>query len=210
MNSNWLLAVTGALLSTGALAQTTPPASPHSATAAASLAAPIASSKASLREQLMTDIQKAGFTDVVVKPDSVLVRAKDKNGTPVTMLIDPDSVTEIVGTGGVTAGSDAASPTNNFVTVAASDMLSAKVVGTKVNNNANVDIGTIKDVAYSGSNIKAYIVGVGGFLGMGDHYVAVTPSAINVNYDAGSRSWHATMNATAEQLKAAPGFKYPG
>lgn len=105
-----------------------------------------------------------------------------------TMLIDPDSVTKIVGASGAMAGSDPASPKGNFVHVSASDMLSAKVVGTKVSNNANVDIGMIKDVACSGSSIKAYIVGVGGFLGVGDHYVAVSPSAFHVNYHAGSKS----------------------
>lgn len=88
-------------------------------------------------------------------------------------------------------------------------MLSAKVVGTKVNNNASQDIGTIKDVAYNGTSIKAYILGVGGFLGMGDHYVAVSPSAITVDYDSKSKEWHATMNTKEDQLKAAPEFKYP-
>jgi len=208
MNKFWVLAATGAVLSTGAMAQTTPTATPPATTVPAT-AAPAAASKESLRQQTMADMQKAGFTDVRVRPDSFLVQAKDKNGTPVTMLIDSDSVTEVVGAAGMPAGSGTGATGGNFTTVPAGEMLSSKVVGTDVHNNANQDIGTIKDVAYSGTSIKAYIVGVGGFLGMGDHFVAVSPSAINVRYDANGKTWRATMNTTADQLKAAPEFKYP-
>ena len=205
MNKFWALAATGALLSTGAMAQTTPAANPP-ATAAPATGTPAA--KESVRQQMMADMQKAGFTDVRVRPDSFLVQAKDKTGTPVTMLIDPDSVTEIVNVGGTPAGASRAMTARDFTTVPTGDMLSSKVVGTDVRNSANQDIGTIKDVAYAGADIKAYIVGVGGFLGMGDHYVAVAPSAISLRFDSNAKTWHATMNATADQLKAAPEFKF--
>jgi hypothetical protein len=36
---------------------------------------------------------------------------------------------------------------------------------------------------------------------MGEHYVVVRPSAISFN--AKDNKWHATMNANADQLKAA-------
>lgn len=206
MNKMWTFAAMGALLSTGAMAQTTQTTTPPATTSAAGAPA----SKASLRQQIMTDMQKAGFTDVRVRPDSFLVQAKDKNGTPVTMLIDPNSVTEVISAVGVPAASDAGAAGGTFTTVPSGDMLGSKVIGTDVHNNANQDIGTIKDVAYSGTGIKAYIIGVGGFLGMGDHYVAVNPSAVHVTYDSSAKNWRATMNATADQLKAAPEFKYPG
>jgi hypothetical protein len=41
---------------------------------------------------------------------------------------------------------------------------------------------------------------------MGDHYVVVRPSAISFN--AKDDKWHAIMNASADQLKAAPEYKY--
>ena len=205
MNKLLVFAAAGALISTGAMAQTTQPASPPAATVPSN-ATP--ASKETVRQQMMTDMQKAGFTDVRVRPDSFLVQAKDKTGTPVTMLIDPDSVTEVISAGGMPAGSGSSATASAFTTVPGADMLSSKIVGTDIHNSANQDIGTIKDVAYSGANIKAYILGVGGFLGMGDHYVAVNPSAINLSYDANAKTWHATMNATADQLKAAPEFKY--
>jgi len=95
-----------------------------------------------------------------------------------------------------------------FTIVQPTDRLSSEVVGLDVYNNANEDIGTIKDIAYSGANVKAYIVAVGGFLGVGDHYVAVSPSELKVAYDATTKKWHANMDATADQLKSAPAFTY--
>lgn len=43
---------------------------------------------------------------------------------------------------------------------------------------------------------------------MGEHYVAVNPSALNVTYK--DNKWHAGMNATVGQLKSAPEFRYTG
>ena len=211
MKAFWVLAATGAMLSTGVMAETkqtaTQPVTPAPAVTAPTSAT--ASSKDSLRQQMMADIQKAGFSDVRVRPDSFLVQAKDKNGTPITMLIDPNSVTEVVDNNGASGGANAGATGGSFTTVPNGDKLSSKIVGTDVYNNDHHDIGTIKDVAYSGANIKAYIVSVGGFLGMGDHYVAINPSAINVTQDPSAKTWRATMNTTADQLKAAPEFKYP-
>jgi hypothetical protein len=41
---------------------------------------------------------------------------------------------------------------------------------------------------------------------MDDRYVVVRPSAISI--DAKDNKWHATMNANADQLRAAPEYKY--
>ena len=45
---------------------------------------------------------------------------------------------------------------------------------------------------------------------MGTHYVAVDPNSVLVEYDANNKTWRATMNATKDQLKSAPEFKYSG
>lgn len=45
-----------------------------------------------IREQVKDNLQKAGFQDVSVTPASFLVRAKDKSGRPVAMVMTPDSV----------------------------------------------------------------------------------------------------------------------
>jgi len=97
-------------------------------------------------------------------------------------------------------------PSGMFTYVPAHDELSSNVVGLDVYNKDKQNIGTIKDIALDASGLNGYIVGVGGFLGMGDHYVVVRPSAISFN--AKDNKWHATMNANSDQLRAAPEYKY--
>jgi sporulation protein YlmC with PRC-barrel domain len=98
-----------------------------------------------------------------------------------------------------------------FVTLQQGDMLSSNVVGLDVYDNANNDIGKIQDVAFDSSKaVKGYVISVGGFLGMGSRYVTVDTSSVDVKYDTANKKWHASMNATKDQLKAAPEFKYDG
>jgi hypothetical protein len=168
-----------------------------------------------LRQQLTNNLQQSGFTSVKVVPDSFLVQAKDKSGNPVTMFIGPNSEAEVttVGLNGQAsdpnAGNAGTQSGGMFTSVPAKDELSSKVIGLDVYNNAKQNIGTIKDIAYNGAGVNGYVIGVGGFLGMGDHYVAVRPSAVKLGYDAKDGKWHASMDANADQLKAAPEFKYP-
>jgi hypothetical protein len=99
----------------------------------------------------------------------------------------------------------------NFIQVQSTDMLSSNVVGLDIHNGQNDNIGKIQDIAFDASKkVTGYILSVGGFLGMGTHYVAVNPHAVVVSYDAQNKVWKATMNATKDQLKSAPEFKYGG
>jgi hypothetical protein len=95
-----------------------------------------------------------------------------------------------------------------FMNVPEQSDLSSKVVGLSVHNSENADLGTIKDIAFDANGVKAYILAVGGFMGLGDHYVAVRPSAIVISFDAASNKWQAVMNTDADALKAAPAFQY--
>jgi sporulation protein YlmC with PRC-barrel domain len=113
----------------------------------------------------------------------------------------------------VTANPPAPMPAGapNFVTVHGGDMLSSNVVGLDIYNDQNNDIGKIQDVVFDGSKkVTGYILSVGGFLGMGTHYVTVDPDSVKVTYDASNKVWRATMNATKDQLKSVPEFKYQG
>ena len=49
----------------------------------------------SVRQQIQSQMTKAGYTGVTVTPSSFYVQAKDKQGNPVAMVIGPDSVTEV-------------------------------------------------------------------------------------------------------------------
>jgi hypothetical protein len=102
------------------------------------------------------------------------------------------------------------SPGARFTNVPADAALSYNLVGLNVYNSADEDVGEIKDIVVSKDKLDGYILSVGGWLGMGEHYVAVEPSSVAVSYDAAKGKWAARMNATKEQLKAAPEFKYQG
>jgi sporulation protein YlmC with PRC-barrel domain len=68
-------------------------------------------------------------------------------------------------------------------------------------------IGEIVDVLVGNEGkIDAFIVSVGGFLGMDSKDVAIPFSAVRATNKNGS--WYLTMNATKDALKAAPGYKY--
>lgn len=51
-----------------------------------------------LEQRLKQDLSKAGFTDIRVMPESFLVRAKNAEGQPVMMVINPDSITAMTQT----------------------------------------------------------------------------------------------------------------
>jgi sporulation protein YlmC with PRC-barrel domain len=136
------------------------------------------------------------------------------------------------------------------------DWRASKLVGLKVYNDNNENVGSINDMLVDKSgSIKAVVIGVGGFLGMGEHLVAVsfdkvkfsdqpvastsasnapassstspahttppasttttgsTATTSNTTTTASTKSnpWypdHAMFNATKDELKALPEFKY--
>src|SRR6266853_895004 len=68
-------------------------------------------------------------------------------------------------------------------------------------------IGEISDVLVDkDGKISAFIVSVGGFLGMGEKHVAVPFD--NIHETQGRRDRLLTMNATKDALKTAAGYKY--
>ena len=125
------------------------------------------------------------------------------------------------------------------------DWRASKMVGLKVYNDNNESLGSINDLLTDKiGNIKAVVIGVGGFLGVGEHLVAVafdqikfvdTPvpstttsstapasgtrpaptttgaASTNTAPAAKANPWypdHAVLNATKDQLKQMPEFKY--
>jgi sporulation protein YlmC with PRC-barrel domain len=144
----------------------------------------------------------------------------------------------------------------NMAPAAASDNSSfqgtwraSKLVGLNVYNDKNESVGSINDLLTDKSgNIKAVVIGVGGFLGVGEHLVAVPLDKVKfvnepVTYAGAGAStgatakqptntgpssttgaattapaaaskpnpWypdHAVFNATKDELKAMPEFKY--
>ena len=76
-----------------------------------------------------------------------------------------------------TATTDKAAPaatTTTTTTTASGEWRASKMSGLKIYNDANENIGSINDLLMDKSgDIKAVVIGVGGFLGVGEHLVAV-------------------------------------
>lgn len=130
-------------------------------------------------------------------------------------------------------------------TSASGEWRASKMSGLKIYNEANENIGSINDLLMDKSGaIKIAVIGVGGFLGMGEHLVAVpyeklkfvneavaytgaastnpgakppasttTGAATGTDKTATSSAskWypdHAVFNASKDELKNMPEFKY--
>jgi len=140
-----------------------------------------------------------------------------------------------------TATTDSAKPAAASDSSFQGNWRTSKVVGLSVYNDNNESLGSINDLLTDKSgNIKAVVLGVGGFLGVGEHLVAVpfdkikfvnepvaytgasnapgnrpasstTTGAANTAPTSKPNPWypdHAVYNATKDELKAMPEFKY--
>jgi sporulation protein YlmC with PRC-barrel domain len=120
---------------------------------------------------------------------------------------------------------------------------SSKLIGVNVYNEQNEKLGDINEIILDPSGkVTGYVVGVGGFLGMGEHDILVEATKIkfvnepvrtasnttgnppagaptntrNVSNTSGTprsatEQWypdHGVLNATKDQLKSMPQFKY--
>lgn len=97
-----------------------------------------------------------------------------------------------------------------YIKAQPTDVLSSNLIGLDVQNTAKDNVGEIKDLVVSNGELSGIILSVGGFLGLGERYVVVTPAAVKVAYSENDKKWSATMDTTKDALKAAPEFKYEG
>ena len=119
---------------------------------------------------------------------------------------------------------------------AAGQWRASKLIGLNVYNEQNQKVGDINEVILDHSGkVAGVVIGVGGFLGMGEHDVlipfdkikfvdeparsatttaprpATTGTTANSSGSSADHKWypdHAVINATKDQLKAMPQFKY--
>ena len=109
------------------------------------------------------------------------------------------------------AGMQEATPstrTVKFVNVQPADVMAYDLLGMDVYNNQDENIGEIEDMVIdNGKTVSALIISVGGFLGMGERYVAVDPSTVTLvpEEDNGMR---AIINTRRDDLQNAPTFEY--
>ena len=107
-------------------------------------------------------------------------------------------------------GTDTASVSDSYLTEQAADQISANdYIGKGVYNAENKSIGDVNDLLFQeNGGIVAAVIGVGGFLGIGEKDVAVPIGKITVTRDASNNNEvRLTTTETAEALQAAPEFK---
>ena len=92
----------------------------------------------------------------------------------------------------------------------ASEWRGSKLIGASVYGPDKKSIGDINDVLIGNDGrVTAVVVGVGGFLGVGEKNVALPFQALDVERKADSTSIDKiTVNYTKDQLKNAPTFAY--
>jgi opacity protein-like surface antigen len=96
-----------------------------------------------------------------------------------------------------------------FVTSQASDQwLTTKFKGTDVVGSNNEKIGDVSDILIDrNGKVLAYVIGVGGFLGIGSKDVALAPSAFQVDTASDRDEIKLKLAMTRDDLKNAPEFK---
>jgi sporulation protein YlmC with PRC-barrel domain len=89
----------------------------------------------------------------------------------------------------------------------ADEFRTSKLVGTKVYNNAGENIGSVEDIILKpDGTLGTVVLSVGGFLGIGNKYVAVPFSNLKISRD--SSSLKITTDGTKDSLKALPDYQF--
>jgi hypothetical protein len=90
----------------------------------------------------------------------------------------------------------------------ANEIRASKLIGTTVQNDANESIGKINEIILGkDGKAAAVVVGVGGFLGMGEHEVAMKFDSLRLSQDSNGKLL-VVFNATKDSLKAAPAWTW--
>ena len=91
---------------------------------------------------------------------------------------------------------------------AADQFLTSKFKGTDVIGSNNEKIGSVSDILFDkDAKILAYVVGVGGFLGIGSKDVALTPSSFQIQPATDQDNMKLKLAMTKDELKNAAEFK---
>ena len=99
------------------------------------------------------------------------------------------------------SGADVFHPYNGF-------LLGTKIVGSHVMNLQKQDIGTIDDLVVNPDTgrVRFAVIGVGGFLGVGDTKVVVPWGAVGLEKNKPGDAPSYVLDATKERLEKAPKF----
>lgn len=181
---------------------------------------PAADQTQTMDQQPMTGDAATGTTpgDTAANPDAT--PSEDTAQTPATGTDGTDTAqTPATGTDDTDTAQTPATPSEDtaqapaagesYLTAQADDQISANTyIGQAVYNSADESIGKISDlIMEKDGGITAAVIGVGGFLGIGEKWVAVPFETISITQTPDSDDVKLTTTETAESLQAAPEFK---
>jgi hypothetical protein len=97
-----------------------------------------------------------------------------------------------------------------FYTVQPTDRRASKLIGATVYNLNNDNIGKVEDlIVDSGNTIRAVIVSVGGFLGMGERNIALERKSLTLTQQPDGTT-RVVVNTTRDALQNAPAVRDKG
>ena len=168
-----------------------------------------------MKKLLATTCALAALTGFAVAQSSTTPSQTpaQKSGTSQTGTTSPPSAQPgAMGTQssqpGVVQRVDGASLVMTFYAANPADTRATKLIGRTVYNLNNESIGEVNDLIIdNGKTIKAIMVGVGGFLGMGERNVAIAPASIVIS-ELGDGNARLVVNTTREDLKKAQAFNF--
>ena len=125
----------------------------------------------------------------------------------------PSDTTAAPMKGDAMKGSMAATATSgseSYLTQQSATQMSANsLIGKSITNGQNENIGDVNDLIFEqNGGLVAAVVGVGGFLGIGEKNVALPMSKLTISQDVANKGdVKITTAETADALKSAPEFK---
>jgi sporulation protein YlmC with PRC-barrel domain len=91
---------------------------------------------------------------------------------------------------------------------AAGESSSSGLIGTKIQNSANENIGDVNYLVLDeNGSVTTVVIGVGGFLGVGEKNVGVPYKSVTREVDKDGNAVF-KLNATKEELSAAPAYEW--
>jgi len=104
-----------------------------------------------------------------------------------------------------TSGS-ASSSASSITAQKPDQLLVSNLKGVDVMGSDDKKVGDISDLLFTkDGKVEAYLVSVGGFLGVGAKEIALTPNQIQLSQENGS--WKAKVSMNKDQLAQAPNFE---
>jgi hypothetical protein len=88
------------------------------------------------------------------------------------------------------------------------ELTADKLQGARVYGAKDEDVGEINRLVMNDNGqVKLFVLDIGGFLGIGEHEIAVTPDEVNIVRDAKGQDFRIYIDANKDALKAQPEYK---